>query len=97
MERLEDLVQKTIKAKTKAIIHVAKMPVLAVFRRDKIWEGSVWIMEASSVPVSIPGGGDQATGNMTRTIRESVMIAKTFSQKFLQKIDPGNQFFQDNW
>ena len=45
-------------------------------------------------PTNLPGAGDQATGNMGRQLKESVMIAKTFCKKFLEKIDPFNQFFE---
>ena len=67
-------------AKTKTIIPVASLPA---HRSSKL---ELWI------PINHPGGGDCAT----EKIKETVEIAKSYTQLFIEKIDPGNKFFLKN-
>ena len=85
IERYEDL----IAART---IRVAAMRSPFVFQSMN-WVGRLYTIEASGIPVNIPGGGDRKTGNMGPVMKESVDIAKTFCQNFIQEVNPGNDFF----
>ena len=67
-------------AKTKTIIPVAALPAHRSSKHE------LWI------PINHPGGGDCAT----EKIKETVEIAKSYTQLFIEKIDPGNKFFLKN-
>ena len=79
---------------------VATNPVATLpspFVNVELGEGFIYTIEASGIPINLPGGGDQSTGNMLPQFQQSIKIAKTFCTNFVQKIDPGNTFFVNNW
>lgn len=73
IKRLDVLVKKFLASKTRTINRrVVSLPSPMV---DPSNSGIIYVIEASGIPIGVPGGGDHSMGNMWRQMKESVQRA----------------------